>query len=325
MTEADEFAPRVGAVALAQAEIDEWLVQVLIALLRPLTPARVALIVGGRSLGEKVDLIKCLAKEMGLDFEQPLPGGVVPKKLLGQVRQLDSERNRAVHSYYDRRDRESARQFRSRRGEAEAIQISDLETLAAKQKQCLLDLNQFVEVLEQVACEQDLYGTAWSEVVRGVHEVIVAGHLVERGLLAEVAASFGRSEPVRLALRGVHRRVLNDGELPAEDEFSAVISPANWGAEITSPTGETITFGDSGWRDITTIAQEDDPNVEWAAIRRVGDTVQCSFEGGEAATAPWPQPRNRLAERAFGPQPDPGLVVPTWVRGLEGFGPSDNG
>jgi len=111
------FAEVVGQVALAQAEIDEWLVQVLVALLKPLPSPPVALLVGGRSLGDKLELVKALAKDVGLDLAHPLSGGLVPRELLGRVRELDAARNRAVHSYYDRRDDVSARQFRSRYGE----------------------------------------------------------------------------------------------------------------------------------------------------------------------------------------------------------------
>ena len=319
--EGDEFAPLVGAVALAQAEIDEWLVQVLIALLKPLSPSRVELLVGGRSLGEKVDLVKSLSRGEGLDLQQPLPDGVVPKELLGRVRQLDTERNRAVHSYYDRRDGDRARQFRSRRGSVEAVAISELQSLRTQQEQCLQDLNQFVEILEQSTDSHDALGATWSEVVRGVHEVIVAGHLAERGLLPGIVDSVERGGSLRVALRRVSRRLLEQDESPSADEHVAEISTATWLSQITSPDGREISFGDTGWRDVTAIAQEEDPEVKWAAVRRVGGTVLCSFEGGESATTPWPMPRNRLAERAFGPQQDPGLGVPGWVLGLEGFRP----
>lgn len=119
----------------------------------------------------------------------------------------------------------------------------------------------------------------------------------------------------------MNRRILAFDEEPAPGEYLVEISPINWLGKITSPEGEVLIFGDTGWRDVTSAAQEDDPGVEWAVVRRVGDSVMCSFEGGELANSPWPQPRNRLVERAFGSQPDPGLAVPSWVQKLEGFQP----
>lgn len=43
------------------------------------------------------------------------------------------------------------------------------------------------------------------------------------------------------------------------------------------------------------------------------------------ASTPWPQSRDRLAERAFGPTEDPGLKVSDGVFGLDGLAPTSRG
>ena len=59
MTYSSQLAERVGRIALTQAEVDEWLVQVLISLLQPLPEARVQLlarILHGKSVGRVADM-----------------------------------------------------------------------------------------------------------------------------------------------------------------------------------------------------------------------------------------------------------------------------
>ncbi|MGP5603495.1 hypothetical protein, partial [Corynebacterium casei] len=58
MSDSAKLAERIGRIALAQAELDEWLVQVLISLLKPLPESRVQLLVSNRSLDQKCRLIR---------------------------------------------------------------------------------------------------------------------------------------------------------------------------------------------------------------------------------------------------------------------------
>lgn len=53
----DSWACAVGRVAMGQGRVDEWLVQVLILLLAPLTPGVVELLVGADTVGKKCDRI----------------------------------------------------------------------------------------------------------------------------------------------------------------------------------------------------------------------------------------------------------------------------
>ena len=321
MGDQDELFDRVGRIALAQARLDEWLVQLLICLLKPLPESRVQLVISDRSLDSKRSLVKQLASDVGISLDTPLPSGVVPGEVLKRIGQLNSARDRAVHSYYDRVVDESARRFRSRRPEVEKVDLDDLGVLADDLMCCGDSLQEFVDVLERASQDQAEVGSRWGEIIRSVHEVIVAGHLHERRMLGVVAQEIEANGSVRLALRGTTLRVLARDENAASGEYLAEVAASNWLATITSPEGEIVHFGDSGWRDVTSLARDEDPEVERAVIRRVGGSVQLSVEGGETASAPWPEARDRLAERAFGPAVDPGLGVPDWVLGLEGFAP----
>lgn len=321
MTGIEELAQRVGLVALTQAEVDEWLMEVLIALLQPLPPSRVQLLVGKNSLEQKRSLVRALAEDTGFSLDNETSSGRTLSELLTEIRQLNESRDRVVHSYYERNETHQKRVFRSRRPAAGTVAIEEIDDLVSRLKCCVTELSSLVEVLTRRTEDASEAGSGLGETLRGVHEVIVAGHLHERQILPAVVEAVDAGQPIRLRLRGVRRELAAPGAVLDEDEFLAEINPKSWQAIITSPTGEQVSFGDTGWRNITAIAQEDDPKVDFAAIRRVGDAVQCSFEGGEIANAPWPGPRDRLAERAFGPRPEPGLTVPTWMMNLDGFGP----
>lgn len=325
MSDQDELSSRIGRIALAQARLDEWLVQVLISLLKPLPESRVQFLVSDRSLDAKRSLARKLARDVGVSLDSPLPSGAVPDDVLKRVGQLNDARDRAVHSYYESVIGESARRFRSRRPGAEKVNLDQLSELADELLRCGDNLRELVDVLERAAHDQAESGSQWGEVIRSVHEVIVAGHLHERGILVPLAEEIESNGSIRLALRGARRRILAGDESAGAGEYVAEIVAGNWLATITSPEGEVVRFGDSGWRDVTGLARSEDPEVEYAAIRRVGDSVQVSVEGGEMASAPWPEAQDRLAERAFGPAAGPGLKVSDWVFGLEGFAPDSRG
>lgn len=165
-------------------------------------------------------------------------------------------------------------------------------------------------------------GSRWSETLNSVHEVIVAGHLAERRLAQDIQNAADSNTPIRLGIHGPKRRILEEGEEPGNGEFLAVINPSNWSFHIQSPSGEHTQFGDTGWRDVTQIAQEEDPGVKSAFIRRIGDSVKFSFEGDRLTEYELPEFQDRLAERAFGPDLKISEQIPHWLRSLEGFAPN---
>lgn len=318
----DELSGKIGRIALAQARLDEWLVEVLICLLKPLPANRAQLIVSDRSLDAKRSLVKKLASELGISLDTPLPSGAVPEEVLKRIGQVNNDRDLAIHSYYDRVDDESALRFRSRRPGAEHVSLDALSALADDLMRCGDNLEELVDALERAAQDQSDLDSHWGEIIRTVHEVIVAGHLHERKSLGVVAEEIELSGSIRLALSGTKCRFLTGGEKANSGEYLAVIMTGNWLATITSPEGEVVRFGDTGWRDVTELARDEDPEVEYAVIRRVGDSVQLSVEGGEMSSAPLPQTRDRLAERAFGSVGEPSLKVSDWLFGIEGFAPT---
>lgn len=322
----EAFLSKVGLVALRQAEVDEWLVQVLVALLHPLPPSRVQVVVGGSSLVQKAKLIRELATESGLTKEFEFAPGRTIRACLGDVEKWTSERDRVVHSYYGEHDGDSVRRFRSRDPKPVTVTTEDLEAVIDAFDDCIEDLRTLVDVLHRIV-EGDAETDRWEKARQAVHELMIAGHAVERDLMGPIQDAVASRALLRVRIRGVRREIVEvDDSSLKEDEFIAVIDPARWYAEIISHTGETRTFGDTGWRDVTGLArQEGDATVVSASVRRIGDTVLASVEGGELATGPWPDQVHRLAERAFGPTPGDGPRIPAWFSSLEGFRPPGGG
>lgn len=321
MSNSKRLAELVGQIALAQAEIDEWLVQILISLLRPLPDSQVQLLVSRNSLDQKCKLVRALAEDQGLAMDERLGSGQTLRELLSHIKSLNDERDRAVHSYYDRVNEDQIRQFRSRQPESKSISIAELESLREKLSQCIEALRGLVDQLESRYAHELGVASLWDDVLRGVHEVIVAGHLHERNQLEDLKQAMDTGSPIRLAINRTKRTFLAEGIASGENEFMVEIAPSNWLATIRSPAGEEVQFGDTGWRNVTDMAQEDDPTIRFAAIRRVANEVLCSIEGGELTAATRPAPRDRLAERAFGPSGDNGFEFPSWLVQLEGFSP----
>lgn len=94
----DEPAGRIGCVALAQARLDEWLVQVLISLLKPLRETRVQLLVGDRSLGSRRILLKKLAGQVGISLDSLLSCRVLSAEVLADASSLSKEHGRVVNA-----------------------------------------------------------------------------------------------------------------------------------------------------------------------------------------------------------------------------------
>lgn len=319
MDRSDNLEERIGRIVLAHTELDERLVQLLIELLAPLPESRVQLLVGSRSLVQKCDLIRSIAKDRGLSLHEELSSGETPHNLLKRVKNLSEARDSAIHSYYDRVE---LKRFRSRKAKTEPIPMEELHTLPRDLSLCSQNLHEFANRLAIRYSADVCAATRWGQITQGIHEIITAGHLHERELLEPLNDAVSNQRLIRVAILGVHRRFLEEGESPATEELLVEINPQNWLAKITTPTGETLQFGDTGWRDVTAMAQEEDATVDSAMIRRIGNQVLYSREGGDNTKSPWDQPQDRLAERAFGPTETRGIQVPSWLTGLEGFAPS---
>lgn len=321
----DVFAQKVGLVALTQAEMDEWLVQVLIELLHPLSVSRVQLLVGQQPLSRKISLVKALAKESGIPQEEEISSPTTLKSLLGAVSKRNSERDKVVHSYYEQTETNQKRRFRSREQDDkdDTVDISEIDELITGIRKCNEELSSFVDLLEKRREEQASIETAWAEAVRSVHELIVAGHLQERQLLSGVTAGVRTDSLIHVRIRGISREFTTSDAVLDDGDFLAEIDPKTWQAVITASSGEKYLFGDTGWRNVTEDVKEEYPEVRFAAIRRIADSVQIRSEGDKVADLQVPETKNHLAERAFGSAPKHGVQVPLWVNLLAGFRPDD--
>ncbi|NKG22385.1 hypothetical protein [Paeniglutamicibacter terrestris] len=322
MSGVNDLAQRVGLVALTQAEVDEWLVEALIALLHPLDPTRVQLLVGKNSLDQKRALVKDLTGQSGFPIDTEVSPGMSLRQLLAEIKKLNDMRDRVVHSYYERGEGDQKRLFRSRKPAHESVTIDEIDELIAGLESCVGGLRTLVEQLSKRAEGEREAMVTWDNALSGVHEVILGGHLEERKMLSPIVDAVGNGAPIYLRIRGLHREFVGPEATVGNGEFLAKIDPGTWRAVITSSSGEEMSFGDTGWREITSMAQEEDPQIEFAAIRRIGDTVKVSFEGAGLPTVPDTGMRDRLAERAFGRRLVSTHQIPAWAASISGFQPN---
>lgn len=315
----DVLARQIGRITLANTESDEWLVEALILMLRPLPARRVEILVAANSLDQKCKLIKKVAADLKISLDEPLGSGQSPQKILSRVMELNRERNRAVHSYYAHYGPDQILQFRSRQPKARVVPIADLKLLADGFIECNNSLEEFTNYLADQMDAQTSIDSLWDTVIRGSHEVIVAGHLHQRGILESLGRKVDGNDTIRLAIHETRRRLLEAGERPKATEFLVEINPVTWLASITAPSGKTVQIGDTGWRDVTVFAQEYDLSIKSALVRRIGSNILVRYDADKNLSS---EQLHRLAKRAFGPESDEMTGAPLWLWELNGFRPS---
>jgi len=127
-------------------------------------------------------------------------------------------------------------------------------------------------------------------------------------------------DDVRVALKGFGAwRPLAEGEEPDDDERVAVIGPH--AVKIELADGQVLEGFDSGWRNITEIAQAHDPDIESASIRRVNNGVRFSQKGGQPLAIE--SIEDTLAARVFRVPMKLTDALPAYVKELKGFSPAD--
>lgn len=323
----DSWTCAVGRVAMGQGRVDEWLVQVLINLLAPLTPGIVESLVGADTVGKKCDRITTL---IGRDEYVALAPAIVEdlRKTCAEIKKLDEERNRIVHSLYGPLgDTEHSRlSFRSRsnRERGRILTLSGVHDVADRYDTCAQQLEAAALAIENPE------GSGIAQHVADLLELgfalVRAGHLAERHWMDAVTKSMDQGSLLRVAVDYPRYRVLCDFEACAPQESLITIDPTTWQIEIADPALEApIHTGDTGWRDVTTHAREDDRDVEQAFLRRVGTNVRYLQRGGDLSALAQAQRRDLLAERCFGVPRQASFPMPMFLSALEGFSPAPEG
>ena len=326
MSDSDRFTASLGRVALADAEVDEWLVQVFIALLKPLSPSVVRTLVGSDNASQKASKLTKLLNEV--NYAASTVGAQHPPVavLLKRVGSLKERRDRLVHSFYDanQADDGSYRRFRSRTQATDVVTPAEIAELGDELEQLCQDLSALVRQLEhQHASAQDSW-TLVAGQIEDCRELMVVSRLHQMGQLAPLAAAFEDHDQVTLAVYGYGRwRLVSDGTTPsAECPTIAQISMTTGGIRILTADGLIAETCDTGWRDVTLLARADSPATKSAFLRRVHQEVRYVQEGGEGGFDALIVEPDRLEARVFG-RSSPWEQLPAAIRQLDGFRPAD--
>lgn len=316
-----ELPRLLGELALNDAENDEWLVQILSALLRPHDKEVVSVLVAGDSVVAKADKIKKILQLRGY---QCSPVGAQHRpatEILQLAKRLKEDRDSALHSFYGDVDQESGsfRAFRSRSGTTEVTPES-LNDLIVRQRALREELIALTRQIEHQLDDAQRVMNELRLLMGDALEILAISRLHAHSDFDELVAAFGAGQQVTVALQryGRWRLVPADAEPDDEWQWIAAINPNNGSVSIRDQSGNVYIDGDTGWRDVTKIAQEDSPDVTLAVLRRVHAIVQYAQEGGaedydQVLFAP-----DRLQDRIFGAS-GPVLQLPKGIRELEGF------
>ena len=138
-----------------------------------------------------------------------------------------------------------------------------------------------------------------------------------------VTKSIDEGSLLKVAVDYPRYRVLSGFEACAPQESLITIDPTTWQIAIADPVLEApILTGDTGWRDVTANAREDDRDVEQAFLRRVGTNVRYLQRGGDLSALTQVQRRDLLAERCFGVPRQESFPMPMFLSTFEGFTPT---
>ncbi|MGP5305316.1 hypothetical protein [Brachybacterium alimentarium] len=317
-----DLAVALGQVALADAEADEWLVLVLGAILPSLTPEIIRVLVATDSARQKIDKIRNLLKQRGYVHsgvgDQHDPIDTIAKK----SRELTERRDLALHSFYGPPSGAELKRFRSRRPDTPSTSIEELSQLARDIRATSEHWAAVVRQLEHQATEYQNQMNEAMALMEDSRELLPARRISDERLAALRANPEGE---VRLALKGYGRwRPLSDDESLDEDEQLAILGVVG-NIRITLNDGRVIEGVDTGWRDVTELAAQNDPDVELSLIRRVHDSVQFTQRGGKSLPVEDSMTPDTLHGRIFREGAMDALeALPDFVRNLDGFRPNES-
>lgn len=151
-------------------------------------------------------------------------------------------------------------------------------------------------------------------------EILAVARLHAHSDFNELVAALGPGHEVTVGLRRYGRwRLLTADAVPSDQwPWIAVINPTNGAVSIRDQSGNVPTGGDTGWRDVTEIAQEDFPDVTLAVLRRVHGIVHYAQEGDAEEYDPVIFAPDLLDDRIFGAS-EPVMQLPKGIRELDGF------
>jgi hypothetical protein len=316
-----ELPRLLGKSALNDAENDEWLIQILGALLRPHDKQVTSVLVAGDSAVAKADKIDKILELRGY---QCSPVGAQHRpapEILRLAKKLKADRDSALHSFYGDPNVESGsfRAFRSRSGATEVTQES-LNDLIARQQALRDELIALTRQIEHQFADAQSDMNELGLLVGDALEILAVSRLSAHSDFDALVAAFAAGQEVEVALRRYGRWRLLPADAEPNDEWPwiATIDPNTGAVAIRDLSGNVHTDGDTGWRDVTEIAQQELPDVTLAVLRRVHSMVHYTQEGDAEEFDPVVFAPDRLDDRIFGAS-EPVMRLPMAIREWEGF------
>ena len=316
-----ELPRLLGELALNDAENDEWLVQILSALLRPHDKEVVAVLVAGDSVVTKADKIKNILQLRGY---QCSPVGAQHRpatEILQLAKRLKEARDSALHSFYGDLSEESGsfRAFRSRSGATEVTPES-LRDLIERQRTLRDELIALTRQIEHQVADATSTVNELGLLMGDALEILAVSRLHAHSDFNGLVATLGSGQKVTVGLQRYGRWRLLTADAAPNDQWPwiAVINPTNGAVTIRDLSGSVHTGGDTGWRDVTEISQEDFPDVTLTVLRRVHGIVHYVQEGDAKEYDPVIFAPDRLDDRIFGAS-EPVMQLPKGIREWDGF------
>lgn len=323
----DSELPRLlGEVALNDAENDEWLVQVLSALLQPHDGETVGVLVASDSVVAKADKIK---KLLQLRHYQCSPVGDQHRpapEILQEAKRLKAARDSALHSFYGNLDEASGsfQTFRSRSGPHEATP-ENLRELIESQRTLRDELIALTHQIEHQVANTQGEANEVGLLMEDAREILVLARLQAHRNFDELVAALRSGQEVTVGLQRYGRwRLTPPYAVPDENwPWTATIHPNTGVISIRDRAGNVHAGGDTGWRNVTEMVRDESPEVTLAFLRRVHTMVHYAQEGGAEEYDHVVYATDRLGDRVFSTA-EPAIRLPKAIRELEGFLPEGN-
>lgn len=258
----------LGEIAVADAAVDLWLVEVAAEMLRT-DPNVVRTLLSSDSSTSKVAKIKRLMSIGGLPEESKL------RDALNGVNELKQRRDSAIHAYYVQAGPEEFVRHRART-EPNGVQLKELEGIRD-------DLYALLDALEQGLRELSLSNARMgdaSEFFRDCFEILAALRIAGSGRILGLQAPeqpemmivelYGQGD---FAVSAVNE-VKSKRQTRRKSLARARITPIDGQVHITLEDGREFSGGDTGWRNVLEEVRAVTPDAERRFWRRTNDAFQ---------------------------------------------------
>jgi hypothetical protein len=191
------------------------------------------------------------------------------------------------------------------------------ETSVDDQVQASHRIEQLVRAVElQQAGDQRI-----ADLVQDALEAVTALRFVRDDRIKPlIAATDAGTTEVELLLGGYGRWAIGGQdatEPPWEIVARCTIDPAVGRADLALKSGQQVHTGDTGWRKVTEDVPREVPEIQHAALRRIGGVVRYTDDRVEGLPTP------TLDQRIVSGDPDLMAMLPDFLLSLEGFRSSD--